>query len=84
MPADRKLVSGLDILQRSDRYNIIRYQIGGYMRLRLFVDSALITVALAIMSSPAPPVPALIICFGILGFLVVESRAVVKELEEWH
>ena len=54
------------------------------MRLRLFVDSVLITVALAIMSSPAPSVPAVIICFGILGFLVVESRAVVKELEEWH
>ena len=51
------------------------------MRLRLAFDSALLTVALAIMSSPAPTFPALIICFGILGFLVLESRAVVKEME---
>ena len=54
------------------------------MRLRLAFDSALLTVTLAIMSSPAPSVPALIICFGILGFLVMESREVVKELEEWR
>lgn len=54
------------------------------MKIRLLIDSVLLTVALAIMSSPAPSVPALIICFGILGFLVVESRAVVKELEEWQ
>ena len=54
------------------------------MRIRLLIDSILTMTALAIMSSPAPSVPALIICFGILGFLVVDSRAVVKELEEWH
>ena len=54
------------------------------MKLRLFVDSVLLMTALAIMSSPAPSIPALIVCFGILGFLVMESRAVVKELEEWH
>ena len=54
------------------------------MKLRLLIDSILTMTALAIMSSPAPSVPALIICFGILGFLVMESRAAVKELEEWH
>ena len=54
------------------------------MRIRLLIDSVLTMVALAIMSSPAPTFPALIICFGILGFLVVESRAVVKEMEKWH
>ena len=54
------------------------------MKLRLLIDSILTMTALAIMSSPAPSVPALIICFGILGVLVMESRAVVKELEEWH
>ena len=54
------------------------------MKIRLLIDSILTMTALAIMSSPAPSIPALIICFGILGFLVVESRAVVKELEEWH
>ena len=54
------------------------------MKLRLLIDSVLTMTALAIMSSPTPSVPALIICFGILGFLVVESRTVVKELEEWH
>lgn len=54
------------------------------MKIRLLIDSVLLTVALAIMSSPAPTFPALIICFGILGFLVVESRAVVKEMEKWH
>ena len=57
---------------------------GGSMKIRLLIDSILTMTALAIMSSPAPSVPALIICFGILGFLVMESRAVVKELEEWH
>ena len=54
------------------------------MKIRLLIDSILTMTALAIMSSPAPSVPALIICFCILGFLVVDSRAVVKELEEWH
>ena len=54
------------------------------MRIRLLIDSVLTMVALAIMSSPAPSVPALIICFGILGFLVVESKAVVKEMEDWR
>ena len=54
------------------------------MRIRLLIDSILTMTALAIMSSPAPSVTALIVCFGILGFLVVESRAVGKELEEWH
>jgi len=54
------------------------------VRIRLLIDSILTMTALAIMSSPAPSGPALIICFGILGFLVAESRAVVKELEEWH
>jgi len=54
------------------------------MRIRLLIDNLLTITALAIMSSPAPTFPALIICFGILGFLVVESRAVVKELEKWH
>ena len=51
------------------------------MKIRLFIDSVLTMTVLAIMSSPAPTFPALIICFGILGFLVVESKAVVKELE---
>jgi hypothetical protein len=54
------------------------------VKIRLLIDSILTITALAIMSSPAPSVPALIVCFVILGFLVVESRAVVKELEEWH
>lgn len=54
------------------------------MRLRLFVDSVLITTAFAIMSSPTPTFPALIICFGILGFLVVESRIIVMDMEEWE
>ena len=54
------------------------------MRIRLLIDSILTMTALAIMSSPAPSASALIICFGILGFLVVESRVVVKELEEWR
>ena len=54
------------------------------MRIRLLIDSILTMTALAIMSSPVPSVPALIICFGILGFLVMESRTVVKEMEEWH
>ena len=54
------------------------------MKIRLLIDSILTMTALAIMSSPAPSVPALIICFDILGVLVMESRAVVKELEEWH
>lgn len=54
------------------------------MRIRLLIDSILTMTALAIMSSPAPTFPSPIICFGILGFLVVESKAVVKELEEWH
>lgn len=54
------------------------------MRIRLLIDSLLTITALAIMSSPAPSVPSLIMCMGILGFLVMESRAVVKEMEEWH
>lgn len=54
------------------------------MKIRLLIDSVLTMTAFAIMSSPAPSGPALIICFGILGFLVTESRAVVKEIEEWH
>lgn len=54
------------------------------MKLRLLIDSILTMTALAIMSSPAPSVPASVICLGILGFLVAESRAVVKEIEEWH
>ena len=53
------------------------------MRIRLLIDSILTTTTLAIMSSPAPSVPALIICFGILGFLVLESRAFLMDLEEW-
>lgn len=51
------------------------------MRIRLLIDSVLTITALAIMSSPSPSMPALIICFGILGFLVMESRVVVKEME---
>ena len=54
------------------------------MKLRLLIDSVLSMTVFAIMSSPAPTFQALIICFGILGFLVMESKAVVKELEEWH
>ena len=54
------------------------------MRLRLFVDSALITVALAIMSSPTQTVVSVIVMLEILAWMVLESRAVVKELEEWH
>ena len=54
------------------------------MKLRLLIDSILTITALAIMSSPAPTFPATVICLGILGFLVVESRAVVKEMEKWH
>jgi hypothetical protein len=54
------------------------------VKIRLLIDSILTMTALAIMSSPAPTFPAAVICLGILGFLVVESRAVVKELEEWH
>lgn len=54
------------------------------MKLRLFLDSALITIALAIASSPTQTAISVIIMLGILGFLVVESRAVVKEIEEWH
>lgn len=53
------------------------------MKLRLLIDSVLTMTALAIMSSPAPSVPALIVCFGILGYLVLESRAVLMEIEEW-
>jgi hypothetical protein len=54
------------------------------MKIRLLIDSILTMTALAIMSSPAPSVPALIICFGILGFLVMESRIVVMDMEEWE
>ena len=54
------------------------------MRIRLLIDSILTMTALAIMSSPAPTFPSLIVCFGILGFLVMESRAVVKEMEDWR
>lgn len=54
------------------------------LKIRLLIDAILLTVALAIMSSPAPSVPALIICFGILGYLVLESRIVVMDMEEWE
>ena len=54
------------------------------MKIRLLIDSILTMTALAIMSSPAPSVPALIICFGILGYLVLESRIVVMDMEEWE
>ena len=83
MPADGKLVSRLDLLQRFDRDDIIRYQIGGHMRLRLFVDSVLITVALAIMSSPTQTAISVIVMLGILAWMVLESRAFLMDLEEW-
>lgn len=54
------------------------------MRIRLLIDSILTITTLAIMSSPTQTAVSVIVLFGILGFLVVESRAVVKELEEWH
>ena len=51
------------------------------MRIRLLIDSVLTMTALAIMSSPTQTVVSVIVMLGILGFLVMESRAVVKEME---
>ena len=53
------------------------------MKLRLFVDSVLITVALAIMSSPTQTVISVIVMLGILAWMVLESRAFLMDLEEW-
>ena len=53
------------------------------MRLRVFVDSALITTALAIASSPTQTVVSVIVMLGILVWMVLESRAFLMDLEEW-
>ena len=53
------------------------------MRLRLFVDSVLITTALAIMSSPTQTVISAIVMLGILAWMVLESRMFLMDLEEW-
>lgn len=53
------------------------------MRLRLAFDSALLTIALAIMSSPTQTFWSAVVCFSILGYMVLESRAVLMEIEEW-
>ena len=53
------------------------------MKLRLFVDSALITVALAIMSSPTQTAISAIVMLGILAWMVLESRMFLMDLEEW-
>lgn len=54
------------------------------MKIRLLIDSILTMTALAIMSSPTQTVISVIVMLGILAWMVLESRAVVKELEEWH
>lgn len=51
------------------------------MKIRLLIDSILTMTALAIMSSPTQTFWSVTVLLGILGFLVMESRAVVKELE---
>ena len=53
------------------------------MRLRLAFDSALLTIALAIMSSTAQTFWSVTVLLAILGYLVLESRAVLMEIEEW-
>lgn len=53
------------------------------MRLRLAFDSALLTVALAIMSSTTQTFWSVTVLLAILGYLVLESRAVLMEIEEW-
>ena len=83
MPADGELAGRLDLLQCSDKHNFIRNQIGGYMRLRLFVDSVLITTAFAIMSSPTQTAVSVIVMLGILAWIALESRAFLMDLEEW-
>ena len=53
------------------------------MKLRLFVDSVLLITALAIMSSPTQTAVSVIVLFGILAWMVLESRAFLMDLEEW-
>lgn len=53
------------------------------MRLRLVFDSALLTIALAIMSSPTQTFWSVTVLLALLGYLVLESRAVLMEIEEW-
>lgn len=53
------------------------------MKLRLLIDSALITIVLAIASSPTQTVISVIVMLGILAWMVLESRAFLMDLEEW-
>lgn len=52
------------------------------MRLRLAFDGAMATIALAIMSSTVQTFWSVAILFLLLGYLVLESRAVLMEIEE--
>ena len=53
------------------------------MRLRLFKDAALAMTAFGLMTSPTQTAVSVIIMLGILAYLLIESRAVMAELEEW-
>ena len=53
------------------------------MRLRLAFDAALATVAFGLMTSPTQTAVSIIILLGILAYLLIESRAVLMEIEEW-
>ena len=53
------------------------------MRLRLAFDAALAMAALAIMSSPTQTFWSVTVLLALLGYMVLESRAVLMEIEEW-
>ena len=54
------------------------------MRLRLFKDALLAMTAFGLMTSPTQTAVSIIILLGILAYLLIESRAVMAELEEWE
>lgn len=52
-------------------------------KLRFAIDAILLTISLAIMSSPTQTFWSVTVLLALLGYLVLESRAVLMEIEEW-
>lgn len=54
------------------------------MRIRLAIDGFLAVTALAILSSQRQTLVSIMLLGCLLGYLVLESRIVVMDMEEWE
>lgn len=63
---------------------MVKQDKGGDMKLRLAIDGFLAVTALAILSSQRQTLVSITLLGCLLGYLVLESRIVVMDMEEWE